>query len=412
MEIDAMAECLNKLFPACLDYFSMQRSEHLLNNVDMFVADQDNAKIKVNYGHPLFCNHPENVFALKSMVTTFLEYCAPRLSRIPAPTSLYGTLQAQLLDDAVEVVHRELYRRLSMLTFGLDIDFITALSGEMYESSAATNFQLVILPNETALCGVSFDAATRWELKIRNLHAIRKQLNLANHGALAVAPPSVGAGPYPCTLGFINSSEADRFPRFRFVGHMAWEFHVPCASGNTCRMRYWQGHLTLPGNILEKEIFCAVNKIFSSVTQSNRIKDVIVQLLKQNRGAVAVFSKPDVMETEVQRLVRDLQRGIAPVNVIPVAGRPKNLRKTELLEQAENLKRITEIDGAVLIDTNGNCHAFGVILDGECTPQSKGDMSRGARLNSTRAYIGWKRSIHSGPWLGAVISEDGMFDLL
>ena len=118
------------------------------------------------------------------------------------------------------------------------------------------------------------------------------------------------------------------------------------------------------------------------------------------------------MKSEVQRLVTNLRRGIASVNTFPIASRPKSLGKAKLREQAENLKRITEIDGAIMIDTSGNCHAYGVILDGMCTPNSKGDMARGARFNSTKTYIEGRKLQSGDSWLGIVISEDGMFDLL
>lgn len=414
MEIEAIAEGLNSLFPDCLDYFSTQKAEHLLNNRVMFVADSANGQITVDYEHPLFTEHPENKFALKTLTAVFLEYCMPRLANFQNRSAPDPPSRAKLLADAMAAIQQELYRQLSILTFGLDAGFITALSGEMYESSAAANFQLAILSNESDLHGVCFEPATRWELKPRNLHAIRKQLNMARNGALAVTRSAVDVSPYLCTLGFMNGDQCGPFPRFRFTGHMEWEFHVPAASGETCRMCYSQGHLALPKNILENEILDAVSKVFSSVSESKKIRNIIVELLKQRKGAVAVFSGFNAVKSETDRLVRNLQRGIAPVNLIPVVDWPKSLSRAESMERTENLKRITEIDGAVLIDTSGNCHAFGVILDGECTsaPESRGDMSRGARLNCTKAYIAWLRSKYPARWLGVVISEDGMFDLL
>lgn len=43
------------------------------------------------------------------------------------------------------------------------------------------------------------------------------------------------------------------------------------------------------------------------------------------------------------------------------------------------------IDGAALVDFDGCCHGFGVILDGKA--QVKGDMGKGARHNSAGNYI-------------------------
>lgn len=409
MEIVEVTTCLNELFPDCLNYFSIQVFNRL---PDMFQADPGDTEIRVNYRHTLFCEHSEIVFALNPLVTAFLEYCAPKLAKIPTYSDFDGARRNELLVGAIGAVHNRLYKRLTALTFGVDIEFITALSGEMYENSVAANFQMAILPNKKSFCGVGFNQENCRELKIQNIHAVRKQLNLAKNGAIAVIPPSDGDKYCPCTIGFMNSSEASRFPRFRFVSHMMWEFHVPDTSKGTCRMRYWQGHLTLPENILEGEILRAVSEIFPTKRQSELVKDVIVQLLEQKKGAVAIFAEPRVMEKEVQRLVTGFQRGITPESVLPVAGRPKKLRKSGLLEQAENLKRITEIDGAVMIDTSGNCQAYGVILDGVCSPKSKGDMARGARLNSTKAYVEWRKSQSRDSWLGIVISEDGMFNLL
>lgn len=51
----------------------------------------------------------------------------------------------------------------------------------------------------------------------------------------------------------------------------------------------------------------------------------------------------------------------------------------------ELMPRVTAIDGSVLVDTEGNCHAIGVILDGlashRCSPE------RGARYNSASRHL-------------------------
>ena len=49
------------------------------------------------------------------------------------------------------------------------------------------------------------------------------------------------------------------------------------------------------------------------------------------------------------------------------------------------VRQVTGIDGAVLVDPSGRCHAIGVILDGTAT--SGGDRSRGARYNSAVKYL-------------------------
>jgi len=70
------------------------------------------------------------------------------------------------------------------------------------------------------------------------------------------------------------------------------------------------------------------------------------------------------------------------------------------------LAAVTSIDGAVLVDFTGTCHAVGVILDGHAS--GKGDSSRGARFNSAVRY----HDTQSGECLVIIVSEDGMINLL
>lgn len=81
---------------------------------------------------------------------------------------------------------------------------------------------------------------------------------------------------------------------------------------------------------------------------------------------------------------------------------PATLQKA-LVQQA------TGIDGAVLVDPSGRCHAIGVILDGTAT--SKGDRSRGARFNSAVKYLASAED-KGIPTAILLVSEDGMINLV
>ncbi|WP_375001197.1 DNA integrity scanning protein DisA nucleotide-binding domain protein [Aeromicrobium sp. CTD01-1L150] len=70
------------------------------------------------------------------------------------------------------------------------------------------------------------------------------------------------------------------------------------------------------------------------------------------------------------------------------------------------VEAITGIDGAVLLDPAGRCHAIGVILDG--VANEAGDPGRGARYNSAIRY----HEGHGDDALIVVVSEDGMIDLV
>ncbi|MDD9982553.1 MAG: diadenylate cyclase, partial [Gammaproteobacteria bacterium] len=93
-------------------------------------------------------------------------------------------------------------------------------------------------------------------------------------------------------------------------------------------------------------------------------------------------------EGEAQRLERQGAR-VAPTRLTP-----------ELFQQ------VSSIDGAILVDPRGDCHAVGVILDGaarsECKP------ARGSRYNSAIRYV----LSCDTPRLAVVVSDDRTVDVV
>jgi hypothetical protein len=70
-------------------------------------------------------------------------------------------------------------------------------------------------------------------------------------------------------------------------------------------------------------------------------------------------------------------------------------------------RQFTDIDGALLVDPAGRCHAAGLLLDGIATDH--GDRSRGARYNSAVRYLSMPSR---GPTVILLVSEDKMINLL
>ncbi|MEC0235704.1 tetratricopeptide repeat protein [Paenibacillus kribbensis] len=77
----------------------------------------------------------------------------------------------------------------------------------------------------------------------------------------------------------------------------------------------------------------------------------------------------------------------------------------------EYIKYLTAIDGAIYFDTDGLCHAIGVILDG-IAKEDIGDASRGARYNSAYRYLYKLKEDEQKKCVIVIISEDGMVDLI
>jgi tetratricopeptide (TPR) repeat protein len=77
----------------------------------------------------------------------------------------------------------------------------------------------------------------------------------------------------------------------------------------------------------------------------------------------------------------------------------------------EYIKYLTAIDGAIYFDTDGFCHAIGVILDG-IAKEDIGDASRGARYNSAHRYLHKLKDDEQKRCVIVIISEDGIVDLI
>ena len=123
-----------------------------------------------------------------------------------------------------------------------------------------------------------------------------------------------------------------------------------------------------------------------ALNNSGSRRNLAQKATTQPNGTILVISAGAAQEA--QRLTRQCFR------VVPRIMTPTVLRL------------VTNIDGAVLIEPNGICHAIGAILDGLAT--EKGDSSRGSRFNSALRYVNSSKY----PVLAVVVSEDGWIDLL
>jgi hypothetical protein len=87
-----------------------------------------------------------------------------------------------------------------------------------------------------------------------------------------------------------------------------------------------------------------------------------------------------------------------------LAGQATRVVPAEL--STEDVVRFSRIDGAILLDVNGVCHAIGVILDGRAA--GSGNPSRGSRFNSSVRY----QESALAATVVIVVSEDGSVDLV
>lgn len=120
-----------------------------------------------------------------------------------------------------------------------------------------------------------------------------------------------------------------------------------------------------------------------SIDRFLKVLDLLTQL---PRGSSIIIAADAT--AEAQRLA---QQGTV-INPVPLS---KGL-----------LERATAIDGSILADPQGVCHAIGVILDGQAVEDST--PSRGARYNSAVRYV----AAGSQPRMAFVISADRTLDVV
>ncbi|MGR5997818.1 diadenylate cyclase [Bacillus cereus] len=151
------------------------------------------------------------------------------------------------------------------------------------------------------------------------------------------------------------------------------------------------------GYTSEKFIRLLKSKYFD---EELKVNEEVVEYLEQ----VVMYAREQKHGTMV--VITDYETAVSEL---------KTLKKQSILIEAteinpEYIQFLTSIDGAIYFDTNGKCHAIGVILDG-IAKENIGDARRGARYNSAYRYLE-KLKGQKKKCVIVIISEDGMVNLI
>jgi hypothetical protein len=256
----------------------------------------------------------------------------------------------------------------------LSLDSISALNHEGEECRAS----LVLTPSPTidTLRPLRF----REEVPIREAVWVRKLLGMATPPFVAVSDGENVVG-----LAQVTPPSSSGGPEFTvlFEGHHRWSL----ASGRVALGEFRLGFPSYPAEPLGRQRFgAAFDRIFAGRgAGADMVWPVVEAVISAHHGALVVVT--DDAEQEAERLSHQ-STTIVPTQLSP-----------------EQARRASKIDGALLLDPSGACHAVGVILDGEAV--GAGSRSRGARFNSALRYV-----YGAAGRLAVVHSEDGHVDLL
>ena len=254
------------------------------------------------------------------------------------------------------------------------------ISSLMYEGTQGTGLLFLVNPESEA---ISYHIRFKEPVPFREPRWARKILQMAsgNTGLIADSEHIYGLGELqtdhdPSALGVFT---------IRFIDHYHWELR----SGSQVLLRSLYGKPTLPQEPISRERF--VNnyaRLFpeTSSDDHNRLWELFNAAIHQKHGSMIVVAA-DAPE-EAKRLAQQ-GTGIEP-----------ELMTVELLHLVSN------IDGTILLDPHGTCHAIGVILDGTATPDCT--PSRGSRFNSGLRYV----STEGIRRFAIVVSDDQTVDII
>lgn len=240
----------------------------------------------------------------------------------------------------------------------------------------------------------SYDVVEQLNLQVRFIRPIsikdyktfRKLLQIAN------SKESMLVGTVSHAFGFINSDHPDlhkdynnyshpTFISIRFLGVSDWEVskmeqgeRVPLMKSVSFRYQYPIMRYS------EEQIKAALDKLPNC--DMNAIIQTVKMVVEEKQGTMLIISTG--AKQEADRL-SDCCIQINPT-------------------QYSSIKmNVTAIDGAILCDPAGTCHAIGLILDGVHKNGNGETISRGARHNSAMRYSKWQKYL----CVIVIVSEDG-----
>lgn len=277
-----------------------------------------------------------------------------------------------LLTPGLSVEHEYSYTDL--------FDVLNLVSSLMYEGAKGIGELILVDPENDA---IEFLAKFTEPVPFREPRWARKVLQMATLGVGLIANTQ-----YIFGLGKLRESHdysaQDAFTVV-FLDHYYWELR--CGSQPLVRSHY--AIPKLPQEPFDKTAFLTnYERLFPSSSQEDGLniwKLMLIQT-RQKHGSMIVVAEDAASEAD-----RLSKQG---TNIIPT-------RLTESL-----FRSVSGIDGTILLDPSGYCHAIGIILDGEandnCTP------SRGSRFNSGVRYV--QSDNHRR--LAIVVSDDHTADII
>ncbi|MCD6326310.1 diadenylate cyclase [bacterium] len=262
-------------------------------------------------------------------------------------------------------------------------DFCERISLQTYESAQGAG-KIIVSKRDHA--DVRTIVTFHPEIPLRQIRAARKLLELTNKENSLL---------YDCEAGHIYGighiregydEKLENLFEIELIKHHTWRL-LHAGRG---MMVVSNGVPGLPSDLLDNDkLVRDLPRIFPGISQmeARSLRELAVEATKQTQGTMLVISGQ--AQEEANRLISEC------------------IKTDPFVLTKELIPLVTSVDGSVLLDPRGKCHAIGVILDGSGEAKGKCRLDRGARFNSAVRYINGKKEC-----LAIVISEDSSVDLI
>jgi hypothetical protein len=263
-------------------------------------------------------------------------------------------------------------------------DALSELAGTRYEG--ATNHGRLILARKDNPHLISIVTLQR-EVSLMEARAARKLLEMTTEKYALLADGGKAFG-----LGDLDSSyDISREDAFlvEFLGEGTW--HVSHAGIEFMRVR--NGIPSLPAKPpREEKLVDTLERIFGTGPGTDvALVSALVRVASQQRHGTLVVISDHALEEAAR-----LRAQATAIDPLPMT--------------SDLMRSVTAIDGAVLLDPGGTCHALGVILDGMAS--AEGVPARGARFNSAVRYVRTATAEFGHRCVAVVVSEDGPVNVI
>jgi len=265
------------------------------------------------------------------------------------------------------------------------LDFFEAcnvISSMSYESRPGFGGMLVADKGHAAIDVVM---QTNLPILVDNHRRVRKLVEMCEAGLAVLTDSRYVWGLGRFNPGKYDASRADIL-HVRFHGHGRWVI----SHQGTDLMDIRGGDPYLPKPPVDvSNLRARLALLFGENAAQDRLLEAVQYVTDASHGAVLVISQD------------------APAESKRLAGRLAGFKPFEPTKAT--IAAATSIDGAMMIDLQGNCQGIGLILDGEAGPDE--DPARGARYNSVIRYLRRceERQVRC---LVVAVSEDGMINIL